>query len=55
MADRKLAELTIEQCDDQANRCRALAENVMTPPHRIMLQHIAATWDRIASDLKIHR
>jgi hypothetical protein len=28
-----------------------LAKKTMTKAHRIMLQHIAATWDRIAAQI----
>jgi len=44
-------ELTIEQCLEQANRCRILARQAMTGAHRIMLEHIASTWERIAADI----
>ena len=44
-------ELTAAQCHEQAVACRSLAENVMTPPHRVMLEHIADTWERIAGDI----
>ena len=44
--------LTQAQCRDQATECRLLADKVMTDAHRVMLQHIAATWDRIAADIE---
>ena len=44
--------LTQVQCRDQATACRLLADKVMTDAHRVMLQHIAATWDRIAADIE---
>jgi len=28
-----------------------LAEQAMTQAHRVMLEHIAGTWDRIARDI----
>ena len=52
MAKPKAADLTAEQCETQAQECRALAEQVMRQPHRVMLEHIADTWDRIASDIR---
>ena len=55
MAAPKQPELTADQCDDQAQRCRALAEQAMRQPHRVMLEHIADTWDRIASDIRDRR
>jgi hypothetical protein len=48
---RVIAQLSVKQCMEEARRCRALARKVMTEPHRIMLNHIAATWDRIATDI----
>jgi hypothetical protein len=30
---------------------RKVAEQTMTAAHRIMLEHIADTWDRIAADI----
>jgi hypothetical protein len=52
MAEPKQPELTTEQCESQAQRCRVLAEQAMQPPHRVMLEHIADTWERIASDIR---
>jgi len=52
MAKPKAADLTAEQCETQAQECRALAEQVMRQPHRVMLEHIADTWDRIAADIR---
>ena len=46
------SELTTEQCAMQASRCRELGRHTMSPPHRIMLEHIAGTWERIAIDIK---
>ncbi len=51
MADPQLI-FTKAQCRDQATECRLLADKVMTDAHRVMLQHIAATWDRIAADIE---
>ncbi len=51
MAD-PLLTLTQAQCRNQAIECRLLADKVMTDAHRVMLQHIAATWDRIAADIE---
>lgn len=51
MAKMVKPKLTIEQCADQASQCRELALQLMSPPHRITLEHIADTWDRIARDI----
>ena len=45
-------DLTTEQCQQQATNCRLLAEKAMTDAHRVMLEHIAGTWDRIAADIE---
>ena len=45
-------DLNADQCKTQATRCRELAKHVMTDSHRVMLEHIAATWDRIAADIE---
>ena len=50
--DPKIENLDVAACRQQAKNCRALAEKVMTPAHRVMLEHIADTWDRIAVDIK---
>jgi hypothetical protein len=53
--DAKIENLDIEACRQQAENCRVLAEKVMTPAHRIMLEHIADTWLRIANDIEGHK
>ena len=45
------AALTQDQCRTEAAACRALAQQVMTEAHQVMLEHIAGTWDRIAQDI----
>jgi hypothetical protein len=45
------SELTVQQCHTEAATCRALAQQVMTQAHRVMLEHIAGTWERIARDI----
>jgi hypothetical protein len=42
------AELTIQLCDKRAQECRALAVHTDDSRARIMLDHIAGTWERIA-------
>jgi hypothetical protein len=44
-------ELIAHQCRVEAAACRSLAEQAMTQAHRVMLEHIAGTWDRIARDI----
>jgi len=50
-----LAELTASQCQEEADRCRALMRQVMAPAHRVVLDHIADTWERIAEDIAYER
>jgi hypothetical protein len=45
--------LTEEQCFNKANECRALAREARIESHRIMLGHIAETWERIANSTKL--
>ena len=44
--------LTPKECDAKAVECRALAQRAVLEPHRIMLEHIAETWDRIGAEIK---
>ena len=43
--------LTADACRQQAVNCRVVARDTMTASHRIMLEHIADTWERIAVDI----
>jgi len=43
--------LTANACRNQAVNCRHAAKDTMTAAHRVMLEHIADTWERIASDI----
>lgn len=42
--------LSAAECRAQAGKCRALVRQAKTEPQRIMLAHIAETWERIAAD-----
>jgi len=44
--------LTAKACREQAANCRKEAKAAVTRAHRIMLEHIADTWLRIAADIK---
>ncbi len=55
MAQAPIVNLTKEACQEQATNCRTVAEQVMTPAHRVMLEHIADTWDRIAADIRARK
>ena len=43
--------LTADFCRAKAVECLHLAEQKVSGPHRIMLEHIAETWHRIADSL----
>jgi hypothetical protein len=47
--------LTADQCRAKADECRELARVASNAEHRIMLQHMADTWDRIAGDVSDHQ
>ena len=36
----------------KAEECRHLARAVFSSEHRVMLKHIAETWERIAADIE---
>jgi len=44
--------LTIEECHAKVAECRAMAKRALNPEHRVMLDHMAKTRDRICEDLK---
>jgi hypothetical protein len=43
--------LTVDECQSKAEDCCEMAEVAIRPEHKIMLQHLAETWDRIAADV----
>jgi len=51
MADDPQPRLTSDQCRKQADACREMACVAINPAHRIMLEHIAETWERIAAEI----
>jgi hypothetical protein len=44
--------LTLEQCHAKAAECRDLSERARKPSHRVMLEHMAETWERICEEMK---
>jgi hypothetical protein len=44
--------LRIEVCFEKAAECRSLAGSARKQEHRIMLEHMAETWERIAADIE---
>ena len=49
MADDRSERLNAETCKTKAEDCRMLAKQAKISEHRIMLLHMAETWDRIAN------
>jgi hypothetical protein len=43
--------LTAEEARNKSAECREMAKRVAKREYRIMLDHMAETWDRIALDL----
>ena len=43
--------LTANEARAKAQECRDLAKRAKLADHRIMLEHMAETWDRIATTL----
>ena len=41
-------QLTADLCRAKAKECLCLAEQTVSRPQRIMLEHIAETWHRVA-------
>ena len=48
MADDRPKRLTPTEAKAKADECRAMARVALDQSHRIMLESIAQTWDRIA-------
>ena len=44
--------LTIEECHAKIAECREMAQRARRPEHRVMLEHMAETWERICADLE---
>ena len=44
--------LTLEECHAKVAECRDMAKRARDPDHRVMLEHMAQTWQRICEDLK---
>lgn len=43
--------LSAAECKAKAHDYREMARVAQKPEHRIMLEHMAETWDRIAADV----
>ena len=42
----------IEYCRQKADECLELAKTAKKPEHRIMFEHLAETWERVAEDIE---
>jgi hypothetical protein len=40
-----------EECHAKVGECREMAKRASNPSHRIMLEHMAETWERICVEL----
>ena len=50
--DKKLTRrLTATDARDKASECRDMARRVQKPEHRVMLEDMAETWERLAIKL----
>ena len=54
MAD-EVRRLTPDQCRAKATECLEMAAFARDTSHKIMLQHMAETWERIANDVSAHQ
>jgi hypothetical protein len=43
--------LTAEEAQAKGDECREMARRAIVPEHRIMLEHMAETWEQIAKTL----
>ncbi len=55
MIDNRAERVDAEQCQQKADQCRALAHDAKDPSHRIMLEHMAETWERMANSFRTGR
>lgn len=44
--------MTVADAGAKADECRELAGRARIPAHRIMLEHMADTWQRIADNMQ---
>ena len=44
--------LTAEEAKSKVTECRDMAKRAINPEHRIMLENMAGTWERIAHTLE---
>jgi hypothetical protein len=45
--------LTHAECTAKAEECRELSARAATERHRVMLSHMAETWERICAEIKL--
>jgi len=47
--------ITVDEAREKAIECMELADAATQTSHQIMFQHMAETWERIASDIEQRR
>jgi hypothetical protein len=52
MDNEQIRRLTAADARDKASECRDMARRVQKPEHRVMLEDMAETWDRLAIKLR---
>ena len=55
MAEAVTKRVDADECQKNADECRALARAVKDPSHRTMLEHMANTWERLARSFRTGR
>jgi hypothetical protein len=55
MAKEAPKRLSAEEAKFKVIECRDMAKHAMNPEHRIMLEHMAETWERIAAEIAKQR
>jgi hypothetical protein len=51
MAETASKRLTVDDARNKGSECRDMAKRVAKSEHRVMLEHMAETWERIALNL----
>ena len=52
MAEDARKRLSVEEAKAKVIECREMAKRDVNPEHRVMLEHMAGTWERIARTLE---
>jgi hypothetical protein len=52
MTDEAPKRLNADEAHAKVRECRDMARRALNPEHRVMLEHMAETWERIAKSLQ---